>query len=570
MKAMRSLRRHSYLKLIGTLLIAVALIAGVVGCEPGETYDLTMEENPAAGGTATDETGGSPYTALTSVNISAVAAPCYRFVSWTAPAGIFVNSTAADTTFIMPASDVTVTANFEAVPPDHFKFYEVDYETAPYVGKEVELVDQFGTFTATVGDAVLFGNPVEKTHNDTLTPIEDDTRHYTMYEIDYGEEELGTWKVVVNNQFQDDVELTVQGPIALAVPTQKEGHEMWECLNHFLVYEVKEEEFPEFSVHLKDQFTEEDVVVWGPLLYANPVQKTVDSVVTEIEDPDEHWVGYYIESEPFEKSGLQIDNQFGEQTLDLLSPYFLTVPSQKISWEQPLNHFKVYWGDWTGEPPATFPVEVQLLDQFHESDAFTANVTEAVLFGNPADKWYLDEYTPISNPNNHLTFYGLDCDEGAYGTWDVTVKNQFGEDQWLRVAGPLFLAVPTKKGPHDPPQGLDHFLVYEVINYDNEPVEVIVDLWDQFTLYNNDVGVYAPSLFATPVQKIHGDQVTDIKNPDDHLLFYGINGGDFYLPGLQIVNQFGPQSLTVDEAEFPIPLLGVPSIKTAWEPTPIL
>jgi hypothetical protein len=575
MKAMFSFRKHSYLKAIGTLLIAVALIAGVVGCEgEGETYDLTMAVNPTGGGTATDLTGTSPYTALSVVNISAVASPCYKFVDWTAPVGLFADANNATTTFIMPAQDVTVTANFEEVPPDHYKFYDVDWETAPYVGMEVQLEDQFGTFDVTIGDAMLFGNPVEKEHPvDVVTPIEDPNRHYTLYEIDYGEIEpvLGSWKVVVNNQFQDDVELTVQGPIALAVPTQKEGHEDPRCLNHFLVYMIDEEEFPEVSVHLKDQFIEEDVTVWGPVMFANPVQKTVDDVVTEIEKDDEHLVFYWItdaEHESIAKE-IQIDNQFGPQTLDLTYRDTLAVPSQKISWEQPLDHFKVYWGDWTGEPPG-FPVEVQLIDQFHESDAITANVTVAALFANPAAKGYLDEWTPISNPNNHLTFYWLEYDEELAGTWDVTVKNQFGEDQWLRVEGPLFLAVPTKKGPHDPPAGLDHFLVYEVMDWDNEPVEVIVDLWDQFTLYNEGVGVYAPSLFATPVQKIHGSEVADIKNPDDHLLFYGINGGDFYLPELQIVNQFGPQSLTVDEADFPIPILGVPSVKISWEPSPIL
>lgn len=580
MKGVFNLNKHSYLKTIGTLLIAIALIVGVVGCEgEGEDeYALTMAVNPAGAGTATDVTGGSPYADGDIVDIQAVAADCYRFVDWSATAGTFGDANNATTTFTMPAEDVTVTANFEAVPPDHYKFYQVDGETAPYVGKDVHLVDQFGAFDVTIGDAILFGNPVEKIHNDTLTPIEDDTRHYTLYEIDYGEVEpiLGTWKVVVNNQFQDDVELTVQGPIALAVPTQKEGHEMPMCLNHFLVYMVIEEGFPEVSVNLKDQFVPdgEDVTVWEPVLFANPVQKTVDDVVTEIEKDNEHLVFYWIEDIEHASIAktIPIANQFGDdQVLDLTYRDTLAVPSQKISWEQPLDHFKVYWGeDSAGEPPATFPVEVQLIDQFHESGAITVNVTAAALFANPADKWYLDELTPISNPNNHLTFYWLAYDEELGGTWDVTVRNQFGEDQWLRVDGPLFLAVPTKKGLHNPPQGLDHFLVYEVIDYDNIPVEVWVDLWDQFTLYNEGVGVYAPSLFAVPVQKIHGDQVTDIKNPDDHLLFYMINGGTFYMPELPIANQFGEQLLTVREEGPPIPLLGVPSIKTAWEPAPIL
>ena len=115
MKAIFSLRRHHYLKMVSVFLIAVILIAGVVGCEgEDETYDLTMAENPAGGGTATDVTGTSPYTALTVVNISAVAAPSYKFVGWTAPLGLFADANAAETTFAMPASDVTVTANLVA------------------------------------------------------------------------------------------------------------------------------------------------------------------------------------------------------------------------------------------------------------------------------------------------------------------------------------------------------------------------------------------------------------------------------------------------------------------------
>jgi len=42
-----------------------------------------------------------------------VPASGYRFVNWTAPAGSFASSSAAQTTFTMPGQDVTVTANFE-------------------------------------------------------------------------------------------------------------------------------------------------------------------------------------------------------------------------------------------------------------------------------------------------------------------------------------------------------------------------------------------------------------------------------------------------------------------------
>jgi Divergent InlB B-repeat domain len=75
-------------------------------------YALTMAANPVGGGTATDLTNASPYTAGTGVNIKAVAAAGYRFVNWMATAGVFDNANAAETTFTMPAQAATVTANF--------------------------------------------------------------------------------------------------------------------------------------------------------------------------------------------------------------------------------------------------------------------------------------------------------------------------------------------------------------------------------------------------------------------------------------------------------------------------
>jgi hypothetical protein len=331
-KTILSLKRHVYLKIIGTFLIAVGLIAGVIGCESeGEIeYNLTIAVNPAAAGTATDDTGTSPYVEDTDVDIEAVATDCYRFVRWTAPDGIFGNITAAETTFTMPARDVTVTANFEIVPPDHFKFYDVEWETAPDIGIDVQLVDQFGAIDATVGKAASFGAPVEKVHANILTPIEDLNRQYTLYNLSYGGEPR-EYRVVINNQFQDDVELTVLGPYYLAVPTQKEDHERPVCLNHFLVYDAYGPVVND-DVILSDQFIQDEVaMVYQPYLFANPVQKTVGGEVTKIEVPNEHWVLYDIEGPSIDKN-IQIDNQFGPQALDLLQPEYLAVPSQKLGW----------------------------------------------------------------------------------------------------------------------------------------------------------------------------------------------------------------------------------------------
>jgi hypothetical protein len=567
MKTMISLWRHHYLRTVSVLLIAVVLIAGVVSCTPPAEYDLTMAVNPTGGGTATDETGTSPYAEGTVVDIKAVPAPCYRFVDWTAPAGTFGDPNAADTTFTMPARDVTVTANFELTPPDHFKFYTVDYETAPYVGKDVELVDQFGAVNATVGDAILFGNPVEKVHGDVATPIADSNRHYTLYLLEYEEEPMfNSWKVMINNQFQDDVELTVTGPIALAVPTEKleADLEAPECINHYLIYEVMYESFPEVGVTLKDQFIPdgEDVVVWEPVLFGNPVQKTVGSEVTDIEKADEHLVFYRIELPPGNTSidkTIQIDNQFGPQTLELTLRDTLAVPSQKISWEQPLDHFNSYWvagGLPIGEG-------VLLEDQFTAGwlgEPLSATVLEPYLFANPAEKWHGEEWTPISNWNNHLTLYSIGYTEGPQ-LWEVEVSNQFGINQELYVAGPYWLAVPTKKGVQPPPEGPDHFLVYQVVDVSGPTPDAYVTIIDQWIPQSG--WVVAPYLFANPVKKTHGTVVSPIKNPDDHLTFYWMDGGDFVVPELLIQNQFGPQFLYVEE-RMPYDMLGVPSDKIEW------
>jgi preprotein translocase subunit YajC len=80
-------------------------------------YNLTMAADPEEGGTATDLTNESPYAEGIEVSIKAEAAEGYGFVNWTAPAGGFDNAIAAETTFTMPAQNVTVTANFEEISP---------------------------------------------------------------------------------------------------------------------------------------------------------------------------------------------------------------------------------------------------------------------------------------------------------------------------------------------------------------------------------------------------------------------------------------------------------------------
>ena len=80
-------------------------------------YDLAVAASPDIGGTATDVTNNSPYAEGTNVTIKAEANSGYEFMNWTAEAGTFGDANAAETSFTMPAQNVTVTANFEQAPP---------------------------------------------------------------------------------------------------------------------------------------------------------------------------------------------------------------------------------------------------------------------------------------------------------------------------------------------------------------------------------------------------------------------------------------------------------------------
>jgi hypothetical protein len=96
---------------------------------PGVAFNLTMAVAPAGTGTATDVTNAPPYTEGVAVSIKAVAATGYHFTHWTASAGSFANANAAETTFTMPAQDVTVTANFEVGAE-----YALTMAASPFMG----------------------------------------------------------------------------------------------------------------------------------------------------------------------------------------------------------------------------------------------------------------------------------------------------------------------------------------------------------------------------------------------------------------------------------------------------
>jgi alpha-tubulin suppressor-like RCC1 family protein len=116
MKTILDSRRHHYMKRVGTLLIAVALVAVmVVGCTPTPTqYNLTVTST--TGGSVTDPGEDTfAYDAGTEVNLVATPEAGYRFGEWTGDIDD-IDDVEDATTFITMNGNYSVTAEFEEIP----------------------------------------------------------------------------------------------------------------------------------------------------------------------------------------------------------------------------------------------------------------------------------------------------------------------------------------------------------------------------------------------------------------------------------------------------------------------
>jgi uncharacterized repeat protein (TIGR02543 family) len=102
-------------------------------------YQLTLSAAPEAGGTVS---GAGTYNMGETVEVSASPASGYRFVSWTDTENTLISS-AATFSSAMPASDVSLTANFELID------YQLTLSAAPEAGGTVS-----GAGTYNMGETV--------------------------------------------------------------------------------------------------------------------------------------------------------------------------------------------------------------------------------------------------------------------------------------------------------------------------------------------------------------------------------------------------------------------------------
>ena len=224
--------------------------------------------------------------------------------------------------------------------------------------------------------------------------------------------------------------------------------------------------------------------------------------------------------------------------------------------------------------PNKFPkgVQVSLSDQF-EDKAF--DVKKPVNLCAPADK----NEEGIKNPDTHLKGYQIKEVKGEpkhVPQTNIKVRNQFheeGSELVVDTIKPDRLLVPTAKdlnNPVDPPDNdahsVDHYKCYKVKVTPGTPkFEPIlgVKVEDQFIEAQSGqpklFDLKKPTTLCTPVRKEVDGEITEIKNPDIHLMCYQANPAKgqpkhVKVLGIHVNNQFGPEQLdTVKEEELCVP-----------------
>jgi uncharacterized repeat protein (TIGR02543 family) len=612
MKTVFSLWKRHYVRTFSVLLVAVFLLAGVVSCTgtPADEYVLTMAVNPIGIGTATDYTGTSPYAEGEIIDISAVPPePCYEFVGWTAPAGTFADENAATTTFTMPAEDVTVTANFELAPLDHFKCYWVDPLGGP-PEETVSLEDQFVSIDAEVRYANLFCNPTEKMHDTATTPISNPDGHLTIYDLEY-EADPVVKRVEVTNQFGTQ-NLTVYGPVKLAVPTQEvEGGSHPSCVD-----------FEDLTVDtiyvVTDTFNDSGATITVKEFQWSGGTWTSDGTARVDDEQQAGGSGLDINcnnvnlnldfGSPLGGLSLLYGEYGGNLNIDINGSFqnfedFSDIDGStiggvdvavtdfgggkgKLTLDGVINSFDIGGQElWVDDVCPTVPYEpsgcpdhyllyevvestpmdpvlVMLSDQFEgEPDTW---VTEPRFLANPVKKTHGGEVSDVVDADTHLVFYDIEVSggNGLTPTVDVEASNQFGDQDFVAYEA-AYLAVPSEKTVL-PPSVLDHFRGYWV-----DPAGGITDtpvlLEDQFHEGEPiSATVMYEWFFCNPVEKwLDEGHGSPIWHPDDHLFIYGIDyaAPEYYL--VDVKNQFGDdQLLTV----FGPVALAVPTQKEGHEP----
>ncbi len=211
---------------------------------------------------------------------------------------------------------------------DHFWSYIVSREETQQPAVAATLKDQFQTVSVSVGSPLQFLNPAQKTIGSVVTPIVDLNDHLTMYNLLSPAPLPTSQTLTATNQFGAQ-QLTVDRATTLMVPTQKEDLRLPRRLDHFLCYPVTAPSLAQ-PVSLTDQFQTKDVIVEQPVLFCNPVQKTIGNNTTRVQNAAAHLLCYNIRlSQSTTSRQVNIKNQLETDLFTLTTTQMLCVPSTK-------------------------------------------------------------------------------------------------------------------------------------------------------------------------------------------------------------------------------------------------
>jgi len=221
-------------------------------------------------------------------------------------------------------------------------------------------------------------------------------------------------------------------------------------LDHFKCYRANHPGVSR-TITVDDEFISTTASVRKPNRFCNPVDKNGEG----INDPTGHLMCHKIrDADRFVPRDVQVTNQFGEQTVRVISAEAICNPAEKNGVALSsvagafLDHFKCYKARSRGFTRRT----VTLADQFTTVDT---SVLKLQTYCNPVDK----DGSGIKQPDKHLVCYKIK-DESRFIGQSVTVEDQFGTFLIRARSGgchkPLLLCLPSETAPV-PKAGGDHF-----------------------------------------------------------------------------------------------------------------
>jgi len=193
--------------------------------------------------------------------------------------------------------------------------------------------------------------------------------------------------------------------------------------DHFKCYlPLATSALPAQNVILIDEFGTATGKVKDIWRFCNPTLKEHNGVITPITNPDAHLAIHKAVEKTVVARQVQLENQFGVQTVTTGAARFLAVPTQKEPHGPPsnLDHFNCYTVT-DGQPVSA---QVGLSDQWFASKH---KVATPALFCNPVVKNHNGTITPVLHPNDHLACYKM-----TPVAFDKAVQlhNQFGDPKF--------------------------------------------------------------------------------------------------------------------------------------------